>query len=179
MVGATIKVQTKSQQGRVFKNLKALAQQEVLVGVTQPKAKRKEEHDWKVSTRRNTVIVDEATINNAELVYIHTNGSPLRGIPARPIIQPALQAPGNKEPIIVELKRAAQAFLAADVPLAKQHLNRAGLTAQNAVRGWFTDPRNNWAPNKPSTIAAKGSDRPLIDTGELRKAMTYVVREKR
>ena len=32
-----------------------------------------------------------------------------------------------------------------------------------------------WTPNSPSTIAKKGSSRPLIDTGELRASITYKV----
>lgn len=32
-----------------------------------------------------------------------------------------------------------------------------------------------WVPNAPSTIARKGSDRPLIDTGELRRSIAYKV----
>ena len=32
-----------------------------------------------------------------------------------------------------------------------------------------------WTPNAPSTIAKKGSSRPLIDTGELRASINYKV----
>jgi hypothetical protein len=116
-------------------------------------------------------------INNAELVFIHTNGSPLRGIPKRPIIEPAIEEKTNKEPIAEELKEAASAALDADRPKTLKHLKRAGMTAQNRVRAWFTDPRNGWAPNAPSTIAQKDSDKPMIDTAELRKDISYVVTE--
>lgn len=114
-------------------------------------------------------------INNAQLTYIHTHGSPLRNIPSRPIIEPAINARGNREPIQEELKLAAAAQLANDAAKATEHLRRAGLIAQSAVRAWFTDPRNGWAPNAPATIRRKGSDRPLIDRAELRKAMTFAV----
>ena len=40
----------------------------------------------------------------------------------------------------------------------------------------FENPKNNWPPNSPRTIAKKGSDVPLIDTGELRKSITHVIR---
>ena len=36
---------------------------------------------------------------------------------------------------------------------------------------------NGWKPNAPSTIKAKGSDKPLIDTGELRKSIRGIVVE--
>ena len=79
--------------------------------------------------------------------------------------------------IEAELKAAAQASLNNKPGEAKRHMRMAGMVAQNAVRAWFVDPRNNWAPNAPSTIRRKGSAQPLIDTGELRKAITYVVDE--
>lgn len=53
-------------------------------------------------------------------------------------------------------------------------LRKAGMLGQNVVRRYFVED-NGWPPNAPSTIAQKGSDRPLIDTGELRKSVAYVV----
>jgi len=117
-------------------------------------------------------------LNNAELLYIHTNGSPARGIPARPVLQPAVQAEGNRQAIAAELAAAARASLGGDKPGKFRSLKRAGLAGQNAARNWFTDPRNNWAPNAPSTIRRKKSDKPLIDTGALRASITYVVSEE-
>lgn len=164
----TTKVKSVNRSVELTARLRGLPAMKVLVGVSEAGA-----------TRPKT-----APINNAQLTYIHTHGSPLRNIPARPIIEPALTARGNKEPIQEELKLAAAAQLAGDSAKATQHLRRAGVLAQNAVRAWFTDSRNNWAPNAPSTIARKHSARPLIDTGELRpliatgelrKSMTYVV----
>ena len=73
---------------------------------------------------------------------------------------------------------AAQAALSGNSDAVTQALNRAGLIAQNVVRDWFTNPKNHWAPNAPSTIARKGSDRPLIEWGELRKSLTYVLEKK-
>ncbi|MBY6921870.1 hypothetical protein HYH30_19035, partial [Clostridium botulinum] len=43
-------------------------------------------------------------------------------------------------------------------------------------RAWFTNPSNNWAENSAETIKRKDSDKPLIDTGELRKSITYVIK---
>lgn len=113
-------------------------------------------------------------INNAELMYIHTNGSPLRKIPARPVIEPAIEASDNKEHITDELEKCAAAELDGRIDEAIDHLVRAGRLGSNAAKRWFRDPRNGWPPNSPRTIAAKDSDRPLIDTGELRRAITHV-----
>jgi hypothetical protein len=49
------------------------------------------------------------------------------------------------------------------------------LRAQAAVKNKVvTGP---FEPNKPATIARKGSDRPLIDTAQLLNSITYVVRK--
>jgi hypothetical protein len=57
-------------------------------------------------------------------------------------------------------------------------MQRAALAGQNAARKWFTDPRNNWKPNALSTIRAKGSDKPGIDTGAMRAAIQGIVGEE-
>ena len=117
-------------------------------------------------------------INNAELLFIHTNGSPINHIPARPVLQPAVNADGNKQAINNEIAASIKANLAGDKDLASKKMLRAALAGQNAARRWFTDPRNGWAPNALSTIERKGSDRPLIDTGALRASIVGVVREE-
>ena len=185
-MGPTITV-TKKLQGRrdVDKALIALRRAEVLVGIPQARASRRGEQ-----------------INNAELMYIHTHGSPIRHIPARPVIEPAINAAGNKEIIVRELGEAAAAWLKRDSRTGLMYLKRAGMAAMNASKAWFTDPRNNWAPNRRSTVLAKlrklqgkkydeavaqiegmdeignlpGINTILVDTGALRKAITYVVR---
>lgn len=120
--------------------------------------------------------MDKMPYSVAYQMYLHTYGSPRWQSPPRPIIEPAIAA--NKEPIAEELGAAAKAALSGSESTCTQHLQRAGMMGQNAARNWFDDPRNNWPPNAPSTVAAKGSDRPLIDTGQLRKAITYIVGEK-
>jgi len=117
-------------------------------------------------------------INNAELLFIHTMGSPLRKIPSRPVLQPAIEADGNKQAISAEIAASLKASIAGNHDQAVKKMTRAALAGQNAARKWFVDPRNNWAPNAPSTIKAKGSDRPLIDTGALRAAIVGVVKEE-
>ena len=51
-------------------------------------------------------------------------------------------------------------------------LNKVGIAGQNAVKNGMpgTPP-----PNKPATIARKGSAVPLIDTSNLQGSITYVV----
>lgn len=163
MIKPTMKIikEVKSE-AQAIKNIEELRKLDVLVGVPQDKSSRKE----------------DKTITNAELLFIHTNGSPLRNIPARPVIEPAIQEPETKERIVDWLKKAIMAALNGNMPNAIEALNKAGMIGQNAARRWFVNPKNNWPPNSPATIKAKGSDRPLIDTGELRKSIIYVIRKK-
>lgn len=133
-----------------------------LVGIPQAKTERKQGDP----------------VTNAELLFIHTYGSPLNNIPARPVIEPAIAA--NKDAISELFKKAVKAFLDGDIDKAYEYVQLAGMKGQNVARAWFTDPRNGWPPNSPAVARAKekkGSTdpHPLIDTGELRKSITYVV----
>jgi len=165
--------------------LVSLRNAEVLVGIPQARSSRRGEK-----------------INNAELLYIHTHGSPARNIPARPVIEPAINAPGNREQIAAELKDAAVAWLRRDPKTGLKYLKHAGMAGMDAAKAWFTDPRNGWAPNTRATVLAKlrrlkgtahadalaeiaGMDKigtvtdvntVLVDTGVMRGAITYVIR---
>jgi hypothetical protein len=138
-------------------------------------------------------------INNAALLFILTNGSPMHNIPATPVIEPAINAPDNKKRITGLLRQACEAELSGDHSLAQELMAKAGMAGSNAAKRWFRDPRNGWPPNADSTInrklgklsdkkreaaidaivAAKGDTTGIvtrnIDKGELRRAITYVV----
>lgn len=152
-------------------------------------------------------------VTNAGLLYIHTNGSQLQHIPARPVIEPAIDA--NKIPIENLLHQAAQAAIDGKKREANRFIKMAGQFASNASKLWFTDPRNGWPQNSPETIRRKLGKRPkssrplkrwlnartvvnlspymptygtpaskpldaintpLIDTAQLRRAITYVTK---
>jgi len=115
------------------------------------------------------------TYSEAHALYLQEHGSPLMRIPARPVIEPAIDA--NKEPIGNMMGKAYQAALSGDTSAYDANLNKAGMMGSDAAKGWFENPANGWPPNAPSTIKAKGSSEPLIDTGAMRKAITYVIRE--
>ena len=117
----------------------------------------------------------EQDVNNAELLFIFSKGSPARNQDPRPVLEPAIEADGNRQPISRELAGMAKAHLDGDKAKEMEFANRAALAGQNAARDWFTDSRNSWSPNAPSTIAAKGSDRPGIDLGLMRGAIVGIV----
>ena len=109
-------------------------------------------------------------------LYIMSHGSPLWQIPPRPVLEPALEAhAGDIGKLFAVVIRAA---CKGDEQATQRAIHRCGMAAQNYCRDWFTDPRNGWPPNSPVTIARKKSSRPMIDTGTMRKAITYVVREE-
>lgn len=154
-VGKVIKKIDKT--GQVFASLAALQQKDVLAGIPQATSSREGEGP-----------------NNAELGYVLANGSPANHIPPRPFLQPAIES--NVDQISAQQAKVVQDAL--DGKPVDGDMQKLGLLAQSKIKSWFTDPRNNWAPNAPATIARKGSDRPLIDTGALRNSISYVVRQK-
>ncbi|MGD8188567.1 hypothetical protein ACQCN2_01070 [Brevibacillus ginsengisoli] len=114
----------------------------------------------------------EMSYSKAYQMWLQTHGSPLWRSPPRPVIEPAIEH--NKEAIAKQLKKVSEVALDGGDPEVELH--KAGMMGQNFARGWFTDPNNGWPPNSPITEERKGSDKPLIDKGELRKAITYVVK---
>lgn len=152
----------------IQKAVKEIGSQEALVGIPQEKNSK----------------ADGQKITQAELLYIHTNGSPANNIPARDVIDPALKH--SKDQIKLLMKNVLLKAFDGDIDGAKSALEKAGVQGANISKEWFTNPANNWEPNSKTTIEgtkngwikAKGSDRPLIDTGELRKSITSVVRKK-
>lgn len=179
---------------KIINSLTSLRKKQVYVGVpenttrgasdvvTNPQLAFLHTHGVRASAMRRMVrarmVNRQITFEAATALYLQTYGSPLYQIPPRPIIEPAIEAKDNREAITRNFKMAAQASLDGKPGVAMTYLRLAGLEAQNRVRAWFTDPRNNWPPNAPSTIKRKGSDRPLIDTGQLRRSITYVVAEE-
>lgn len=178
-----LKVTKTSSAVKVNESLAKLAKKQVYVGIPESGAGRK-----------------QGEINNAALMYIHTNGSPMNNIPARPVIEPAIEQPETKKLIVEQLKDAAEAAFEGDESAMDESLQKAGRLGANAAKRWFTDSRNGWPKNKPSTIRNKlrklpgtsyadamdildsggdisSLDTPLIDSGELRRSITYVVGE--
>lgn len=58
----------------------------------------------------------------------------------------------------------------------KTVLNQVGSYTKGKMQKEIRD--GEWTPNAPSTIARKGSDKPLIDTGQMRQRIVYVVKDK-
>lgn len=186
------KVEHKEYNGGIaglFARLRGLQKRHIYVGIPQAANSRKDEEIGNAELLyihthgiRRRPMIEEMDQNMALglkysaafSLYIQSHGSPLWHSPPRPVIEPALAA--NKVRIAAEFKKIYQATASADGDGVERAITRTGLLAQNVCRKWFYDPRNNWPANSPVTIAKKKSDKPLIHTGAMRKAITYVVR---
>lgn len=174
------------------KQLKALAKKEVLVGIPAENSTR--EHSSEINNAELLYIqshgVRSASMrkemqgnldsgmkySKAHELYLQSHGSPMYHVPPRPVLEPAIAS--QKETIGKLIGAASKNALEGKPAQCEANLNKAGMVAVSATRGWFENPANGWPPNAPYTIKKKGSSQPLIDTGEMRKAITYVVRDK-
>ena len=140
-----------------YKLNKKIEGYEVLVGIPQSNSSRPGE-----------------VITNAELAFIHSNGSPVNNIPPRPFLQPAIQS--HIDEISQMLLNAYAYIVKGNTEEGERRLNALGIYAVNLVKDMFKKGHNNWPPLKPETIRRKGSSLPLVDTGEMRNSITYIVR---
>jgi hypothetical protein len=151
----------------VMRAVKVLTKRQVLIGIPDVNAARKPDGN------------DPSPIGNAALGYIHETGSPAQNIPARPFLVPGVASIKNQA--IARLKKAGQAALDGDIKPIDKELNAIGLIGQAAVQQKITD--GPFEPLAPRTIAArvrKGFTgiKPLLRTGQLRQAITFVLRDK-
>lgn len=170
----------------VIKSLNALTSREVLVGVPGTTAERREDADE-----------PQGPMNNATLAYIHEHGSPAANIPARPFVHPGIE--DARDRIAANLGKAAGAALDGQQGKVTTFLDRAGLAAQNSIRAKINS--GEFAPLAEATLRARAARgrkgaaaelasraagnapsnetaRPLIDSGQLRNSITYVLRRR-
>jgi hypothetical protein len=184
---------TKDLTGDLKKSLEELKNKIVCIGVHQEDdATRDSNHNEQI-TNAQLLYIHTHGIRDTEMIkamqhdidngkpysrayelYVHENGSPLWQSPPRPVLAPAME--NSKELIAEQMKEAFQAVL--DGSNSTNELGKIGMLGQNIARDWFTNPENKWAPNSPLTVKKKGSNRPLVDSGELRKAITWILRDK-
>lgn len=112
---------------------------------------------------------NDATINNVELAIIQNFGSFTRNIPARPFISMPIQEKRKDILAFAASKKMRDLIMAGDI---KKALGLLGVFAENIIQKAFdTGGFGKWAPNAQSTIDQKGSSKPLIRDGELRRAV--------
>lgn len=176
----------------VLQAIRILTDQEVLVGFPESTNGRDDE--------------EGEAITNARLGYIHETGSPLTNLPARPFLVPGVAKATDQE--VEALQIAAEASLDGDTGKMNQALSAAGqIGAASAKREISTaefaplSPSTVWHRRfsrrtktmRPGEIkyfklldqgmSPKDAQdavgiQPLINTGQLRNAITSVVRKR-
>ena len=168
----------------------ALLKQEVVVGIPDSTADRKPEDGEKGTPP-----------SNAAIGYWLETGDPDKNLPARPFLVPGC---ADAQAVVTDrLMKAGLAALSGSPDAVERGLSAAGQVAASAVKAKITD--GPFAPLAQSTIEArarkgqKGAKdylklqgqgtpdavlqdaalvRPLIESGQLRRAITSVVRTK-
>lgn len=112
-------------------------------------------------------------ITNAELMFIHENGSPLRHIPARPVLQMTIDW-ANTSLLSSTLDKCVSAYIESDFneKSIETELNKMCIRMENYARQLIYSNDGRLAPNAASTIAKKGDNHPLFDTGQLARSIT-------
>lgn len=179
----TIKEQAKLRDERkLLDDIKKIAEIGIYVGIPEEKNIR-----------------EDGKMNNATLLYIHTNGSEKRNLPPRPLIEPALEA--NDDKIAADLAEVSRLLLDGNYKGALKMMHTTGKDALNMITDFYDDPsQNQWPRNQDATVRAKIKkkykskkkrkeameeyraggevDQILVDTGALRSSITYVIGDK-
>lgn len=175
----------------IIDSVRTILNVEILVGVPSDTTERPEGLEPQ----------DEGAITNAALAYIHDQGSPEAHIPQREFMRPGIA--NARDGIERKLAAAMRAAMRGDVVVAEMSMQQAGLVAQSSIRNKIDEgippPLADYTLRKRNARTLKGSKsaqyemsrrkqglapstmyaRPLIDTGELRKSITYVIRSRR
>lgn len=175
---------TKGNVQEVIEGLRILAGVEVLVGFPED------------TTNRN----DKDGITNAALAYIHDQGAPEAHIPQREFMKPAIEE--NKDKITLGLSGAMRQAMRGDPVKLEMALHAVGLLAKLAIQKKINEGippplsertlkdrarRGRKGAQMELDRRAKGLDpligmalaKPLIDTGQMRNAVNYVIRSRR
>jgi hypothetical protein len=157
----------KKDLGLIEKAILKLTKSEVLIGIPDSGSARQPDPG------------EPAPPSNAVIGYIQEFGAPERNIPARPFLVPGVESITPKAAEL--LRKAGRAALFGDSGAVETALNQIGLIGQSAVQQKITD--GPFAPLSERTLKARKArkrtgEKPLIDTGQLRRSVTYIVRRK-
>lgn len=119
----------------------------------------------------------DGDITMIELAAIHEFGSPAAGIPERSFIRSTFERDTVQKQLTALSGRLAKAVVD-DRMQWDQALGMIGSWAvgqiKSTIKNRLTTGPDDQA-NRPSTIAKKGSSLPLVDTGRLINAITWLV----
>lgn len=148
--------------------IRSLKAKEVLVGIPEAKGPRKADDP----------------INNAALLYINEYGSPINNIPPRPAMKIGIK--DAKLAVIAQFKLCAQNILNKGSDVIDVYFERVGIIASNSVKRVINNQGGEsgtiLSPSA-ATLAARAyagfkGTKALVVSGQMRNAITYVVRFK-
>lgn len=117
----------------------------------------------------------DSGITMIELAAIHEFGSPKAGIPERSFIRSTFERPEVLEQLNV-MARGYARLVVADKITWDVALGRLGAWAAAEIKGAIKKKLTTGPALAPATIVRKGSSTPLIDTGRLINAITWLVK---
>lgn len=117
--------------------------------------------------------VSAQPVSLAQIAVTHEFGNPEKNIPERPALRGGIKRGIPKFNAVNQdsLRKVVRGELTVE-----QALGRLGAAAKGEVQREFII--GGFVPNKPETIARKGSSRPLIDIGQYRQSITWVLEGK-
>lgn len=142
----------------------------------------------KTTSQRPVDEGEKVELNNAEILQILEAGSIRNNLPARKLLGPVREK--YQDQIKKSFENIFKALMDNDETKADQLMEELALKIQKWTQAYFTQD-NGWEPNAYITIhggwmknkvtgqliyvKGKGSDKPLIDTARLRKAIRGLV----
>ena len=175
----------------VQRAMRELVAKEVLVGFPEDSTDRKPD----------PAAAAGAQPTNAQLAYIHDNGEPANNIPARPFMRPAVENSRDRAASVLgNTARAAVRRGVNALSTVDRGLHSVGLIVQAAIKARINEgippPLSErtlrdrasrgragaaWELAWRDAGAPAGTEisKPLIDTGQLRNAANYVIRNRR
>ena len=151
----------------IFEKFREIPTYYIEIGVFVENGKRKK--DAKKSKSSDTV---KLGINNAEVMYIHENGSPLSHIPKRPVLKMTIDY-AKKYLLKDTLAKAVKSYVenGFDLKAYERELTKMCLKMENYARDIIYSNDGRLAPNTPNVARRKKGNHPLFDTGQLARSI--------
>lgn len=113
----------------------------------------------------------DGTLSMSELGLVHEYGTRDGRVPERSFIRRTFNQ--NRPELTKVCAEAAKRFIAGED--MERVLNKLGAWGAAKVKATITEGEGVPPPLKQATIDRKGSSRPLVDTGQLKNSITWVV----
>ena len=121
---------------------------------------------------------EQGPIGNAGILFINEFGSPGQNIPARPVMAIGIK---NAQPALAdEFKKCAQDALSKGFGALDVYYERVGIIASNSIKKAINDQDGIDGPSEATLKSRKSrgfnGTKALVVTGQMRNAITYVVK---